>query len=382
MKQLLSAVMLLTGMSILFTAEGQINNPPWSLLGSNTTFGQSLQNTPRNIRDFTIWQKDKSKMSIFRVDRPDAVLQDYTFFISPTNNDAYSFGYFGYSQGRAAAVHFQNNRGAGLVSYTTHDYDWGQNIISVVTRPNTASYVLNRNGSDLVYTMGSGYVAAKCGFWNFSDKNLKTDISTITDALTKVKALRGVTYRFNNETLCDSCDAETVLLSDDHSSQMGLIAQEVEQVVPEVVRDQHTGYKAVAYANLVGLLVEAIKDLDNRINACCGASYKSSQAENNLLNKNTESAVKKSTPPGYLLGQSVPNRTNSGMSIDYSTPSISCTSEIMVFDMQGKFIKSYDVAPGTSTLVINKGELPTGMYLYSLVIGGSEMDTKKMILTQ
>jgi Chaperone of endosialidase len=380
MKQLLFSAMLFSGLFTLLTAKGQISNPPWNLLGSNPVYGQTLENIPQNIRTFTIMQKDKAKMSMFRVDRTDATLEDYTFFVSPTNNNQFSFGYFGYSQARAAAVHFQNNKGAGLASYTTHDYDWGQNIISVVTRPNTSSYVLNRNGADLVYTMGSGYVAAKSGFWNFSDKSLKNNITTISDALRKVKALRGVTFNFNQETLCDSCDAAEVLLPNEFPTEMGLIAQEVEEVVPEVVRNQYTGYKAVAYANLVGLLVEAIKELDERVNACCGISYKSNKDDNSLLNNKTEDPLKKNNMSDYLLGQSTPNLTNGSISIDYSIPSISCTSEVMVFDMQGKFIKSYDVVPGKSSLTINKGELPTGMYLYSLVIGGSEVHTKRMII--
>jgi hypothetical protein len=46
---------------------------------------------------------------------------------------------------------------------------------------------------------------------------------------------------------------------------MGLIAQEVEQVIPEVVKDLPEGKKAVAYQNIIGLLIEAVKDQQKQI---------------------------------------------------------------------------------------------------------------------
>lgn len=80
-----------------------------------------------------------------------------------------------------------------------------------------------------------------------SDETLKENIRTITNALEKVLALRGVEY--------DKID------SGDH--QIGVIAQEVEKIIPEVVYGD--SIKSVAYANLVGLLIEAIKEQNQRI---------------------------------------------------------------------------------------------------------------------
>jgi hypothetical protein len=82
-----------------------------------------------------------------------------------------------------------------------------------------------------------------------SDIKLKTNIKTISNALDKVSRLRGVEY--------DRIDY------DNH--EIGVIAQEIEEVIPEVVID-NSGTKAVAYGNLVGLLIEAIKEQQNEIN--------------------------------------------------------------------------------------------------------------------
>jgi hypothetical protein len=86
----------------------------------------------------------------------------------------------------------------------------------------------------------------------FSDIRLKENIETIPDALNKVCQMRGVTF--------DRIDA-------DGERQMGVIAQEVEKVAPEVVREDKSEdkIKSVAYGNMVGLLIESIKELKAEI---------------------------------------------------------------------------------------------------------------------
>lgn len=103
----------------------------------------------------------------------------------------------------------------------------------------------------------SGTVTAP-NFVSSSDMRLKSEITPITDALDRVLTLTGVTYRMDGQP----------------DRQMGLIAQEVQAVAPEAVTDVE-GLLRLAYGNLVGLLVEAIKDLKSdmdhlkeRLDAC------------------------------------------------------------------------------------------------------------------
>ena len=93
----------------------------------------------------------------------------------------------------------------------------------------------------------SGTVTAP-NFVSSSDARLKSDIAPIADALVKVQALNGVTF--------------TMAGSD--ARQMGLIAQQVQRVAPEAVVEAE-GILRIAYGNLVGLLVEAIKDLATQV---------------------------------------------------------------------------------------------------------------------
>lgn len=85
----------------------------------------------------------------------------------------------------------------------------------------------------------------------FSDIGLKEDIELIPNALDKVSKIRGVTY--------NRIDMEN------SPKQSGVIAQEVEEVLPEVVHTNDDGVKSVAYGNMVGLLVEAIKELREEV---------------------------------------------------------------------------------------------------------------------
>jgi hypothetical protein len=91
----------------------------------------------------------------------------------------------------------------------------------------------------------TGSITATGDVTAFSDARLKADIETIADALDRVRALRGVTFTRR----------------DTGSRGIGLVAQELAPVVPEAVMTHHDGLMSVAYGNLVGLLVEAVKEL-------------------------------------------------------------------------------------------------------------------------
>ena len=88
-------------------------------------------------------------------------------------------------------------------------------------------------------------------FWT-SDERLKDNISPITDSLTKVVSISGNTFDWNEK-------------SNKSGHDVGLIAQEIEQVLPEAVVTRDNGYLAVDYHKVVPLLVEAIKELSGKV---------------------------------------------------------------------------------------------------------------------
>ena len=89
-----------------------------------------------------------------------------------------------------------------------------------------------------------------------SDRRLKDNIVNIPNALEKVQSLNGVTWDWN-----DNADELQKTLSN-----VGVIAQEVELVLPQLVTTRDNGYMAVDYPKLTGLLIEAVKDLHRQVN--------------------------------------------------------------------------------------------------------------------
>ena len=95
----------------------------------------------------------------------------------------------------------------------------------------------------------SGSITATGDITAYSDARLKTDIETITGALDRVRKLRGVTFSRR----------------DTGNRGVGLIAQELAAIVPAAVMTHEDGLLSVAYGNLVGVLIEAVKDLADKV---------------------------------------------------------------------------------------------------------------------
>lgn len=128
----------------------------------------------------------------------------------------------------------------------------------------TGAYAINMGlGTDNVFRIGGWSASNNClqmdGSGNltmlnnvtaYSDARLKTDVVKIENALDKVQQLNGYTYT----------------RTDTGSKQTGVIAQEVMKVLPEVVMGSEDTHYSVAYGNMVGLLIEAIKEQQGQIN--------------------------------------------------------------------------------------------------------------------
>ena len=95
----------------------------------------------------------------------------------------------------------------------------------------------------------SGTITASGDITAYSDASLKTDVETISGALDLVMRMRGVRYNRKDTRLAG----------------IGVIAQELQRLVPEVVFENDDGLASVAYGNLVGVLIEAVKELAGRV---------------------------------------------------------------------------------------------------------------------
>jgi hypothetical protein len=123
-------------------------------------------------------------------------------------------------------MYIMGTAGANSTALTQHGGQWPFYI-----------HLTNNNAHFGGTITAGGNVAA------YSDRRLKDDIEKIDDALAKVTSLNGVTFSTAGER------------------RTGVIAQDVLDVLPEAVRLEENGYYSVAYGNMVGLLIEAIKEL-------------------------------------------------------------------------------------------------------------------------
>lgn len=95
-----------------------------------------------------------------------------------------------------------------------------------------------------------------------SDARLKENVQVIPNALQKVNQIRGVTFDWTNEYIEEHGGADNYFL---RKHDVGVIAQEIEKVLPEVVSTRDDGIKAVKYERIVALLIEAVKELNTEV---------------------------------------------------------------------------------------------------------------------
>jgi hypothetical protein len=102
--------------------------------------------------------------------------------------------------------------------------------------------------SKLTFNASSGDLSAT-NFNSLSDMVAKQNIKTLENSLEKILLMRAVSFEWK----------------DNHHKSIGVIAQEIEKIVPEIVNTNGQGMKAVSYDSIIGLLIESIKELNKKI---------------------------------------------------------------------------------------------------------------------
>lgn len=262
-----------------------------------------------------------------------------------------------------------------MVTYSLHEF--------------SKNYIVDYNGSHRFFVYGNGNVYAN-GVWYASDSTFKKDIIKMDNALLKLKRLEGVSYQlreekkgitkenYNQDNKFVSSKVEEQLKLEESRRHLGLIAQEVEQVFPEAVRTMPDGTKAVAYTQLIAVCIEAIKELNLKVEELEAVINSNGESEKLQINND----FKSNTVILPKLHQNAPNPFTEKTVIKYVIPENVQKVSILIFNMQGTLIKSYDNLSNNGELTINGGELEAGMYMYSLIVDGKEIDTKKMILSK
>jgi len=158
-------------------------------------------------------------------------------------NVALGVGQAGFNQANAAY-----NKANTVSISLTDDTATNATYYPVITSASSGSLTANVSSTNLTFNPSTGTLSSVI-FNSLSDANKKENIQTLTGALEKTLALRGVSYD----------------LKESKQPSIGLIAQEAEEIIPEVVYTDPEGNKSITYGNIIGLLIEAIKEQQQQI---------------------------------------------------------------------------------------------------------------------
>ncbi|HAP00584.1 MAG TPA: hypothetical protein DCQ93_01550, partial [Bacteroidetes bacterium] len=225
------------------------------------------------------------------------------------------------------------------------------------------------------------------GFQSNSDRKLKTNIQPLSDvfsAIDVVEKLNPVTYDFKKD--------EYKIMNLPSQKQFGFIAQEIQQVLPNLVQSSNTAVSqdengnlvrdqilSVNYIEVIPILTEAIqeqqKQIDDLKNQIQILSSDKSQMNDGTISLNPISTA--------MLGQNVPNPFDNSTLIPFRIPKGCNSASIMITSSaEGKVITVIPVSCDENHISIDGGQLTTGTYTYSLIVDGVTISTRQMILTK
>ena len=217
-----------------------------------------------------------------------------------------------------------------------------------------------------VYTTGS-YLP--------SDLKLKRNIRTETSVLEKIMQLRPVSYEYRFD--------ELKYISLPANRQHGFVAQELQKVFPEAVKEiKHPVFEgnklvrteditAVNYQALVPVLIKAVQEQQAMIDEL---KKQVSELSNKKITKKGGTAV--------YLADAMPNPVNTSTTIKYSIPASIEKASIEVYDAAGRKVLQFNNLRGNSQVVIASEQLQAGTYVYSLVVGGKGVITNKFVVAK
>jgi hypothetical protein len=267
----------------------------------------------------------------------------------------------------------------------------GQNMgVWSVVSGNPGDWAGYFNGD--VNIVGKAYCTLN--MWS-SDRKLKKDIQPLTNSMAKITQLKPSSYLFRRDEFKTSNLPEGL--------QLGLIAQELEEVFPELVSElgeqpmldekgkisgTTPGHKVVNYIGLIPVLIGGMQEQQQLI----VSQQKQLDDQKALINELTQkmsgtTATGVNSIPsvdtGFQMSQNEPNPFTHETVVKYTLPQTIGNAFMAVYDLTGKQIATFAInEKGSSSLTITSEKLAAGIYIYSIVADGKVVDSKRMIVSE
>ncbi|MEL6630689.1 MAG: tail fiber domain-containing protein [Bacteroidota bacterium] len=230
-----------------------------------------------------------------------------------------------------------------------------------------------------------------------SDRRLKKSIKEAQGSLDRIMNINTYTYEYRTDEF-DYMD-----LPD--GKQYGVIAQEIEAMMPELVKEYYQPheyidengeiqakegitYKTVNYTSFIPMMIGALQEFKAQTEqemAAKDARIADLEAAVAALQGTTVEAPANSTWSSFgeaELFQNTPNPFTEQTTIRYNLPQDFENAALYVYDMNGRQVNSFNNLSRKGSLTIEGSTLDAGMYIYSLIVDGQEVATKRMILTK
>jgi hypothetical protein len=325
-----------------------------------------------------------------------------------------TFGVFG--QGNTYGTYGQSTDGNGVQGHSENGYGgyfYSTNLYGLRAATGVSGgYAGVFDGN--VYAFGS--------YFSSSDKNLKKNIQDFGNAMSIINQLKPKNYEFRTD------DAKFASFNLPKGTHYGLIAQDVEQVLPNLVKEtpQEIGrkedkliglqlndkgeaipaateqkvraeqakkevmnIKGVNYEELIPILIKGMQEQDKVIHDQGTKIEELTQLVQKLqgspISSSTHSndAVSSASLSSASLSQNVPNPLTNSTSIGYTLPVGISKAVLTITDSNGSTVKQISInGGGKGAVSIETSTLSAGTYYYSLIVNGKPIETRTMVIAR
>ncbi len=268
-------------------------------------------------------------------------------------------------------------------------------VIGQLAGTSNGAGVYGMVGNSISYYYGSGQYAGlfngetrvvgnltATNVYTTSDIRLKDNISDFSEGesaktLDKLMDVNVIKYNLKEEAFgSDGSEKSEKLDNATSLLHFGVSAQELQEIYPNLVKEGQDGYLAVNYTELVPVLIRSIQELKQELDDVKGSDESRMTRSASNAEENLQPFAKN------ILYQNTPNPFKEQTTIRFSLTDDAQDAAICIFDMTGKMLKKLPISLGTTSVSVNGWELGEGMFLYTLMVNGREIDTKRMILSK